>query len=178
MIYKSHLPLTSDLLGKLQLIEPKGKVCFQTLLYSCLSLCYIYIENADDALKGRVFEISLGDANNDSEEVAFRKFKFRIDEIQGRKCLSNFHGMDFTSDKLRSMVKKWQTLIEAHLDVKTTDGYLLRVFCIGFTKRRPNQLKKTCYAQSSQIRQIRKIMFDVIAKEITTVELKEVVSKL
>lgn len=31
---------------------------------------------------------------------------------------------------------------------------MLRLFCIGFTKRRPNQVKRTCYAQASQIRQV------------------------
>ena len=36
----------------------------------------------------------------------------------------------------------------------TTDNYMLRMFCIGFTKRRPNQVKRTCYAQASQIRQV------------------------
>lgn len=63
-------------------------------------------------------------------------------------------GMDFTTDKLRSLVRKWHTLIEAHVDVKTTDNYTLRMFCVGFTRRRPNQVKRTCYAQSSQIRQV------------------------
>jgi len=79
-----------------------------------------------------------------------------------------------TTDKLRSMVKKWQTLIEANVDVKTTDGYLMRVFCIGFTKRRPNQVKKTCYAQSQQIKRIRKRMVDIITREIGGVDMKEV----
>merc|ERR1711912_198843 len=65
-------------------------------------------------------------------------------------------GMKFTTDKLRSLVRKWQSLIEAHCDVKTTDGYLLRLFCIGFTKRRMFQIRKTSYAQSAQIRAIRK----------------------
>jgi small subunit ribosomal protein S3Ae len=59
--------------------------------------------------------------------------------------------MDFTTDKLRSLVRKWQTLIEAYVDVKTTDGYFLRVFCISFTKKRAGQIKKTCYAQASQV---------------------------
>ena len=70
------------------------------------------------------------------------------------KALYMFQGMDFTTDKLRSLVRKWQTLIEAHVDVKTTDNYTLRMFCIAFTKRRANQVKRTCYAQSSQIRQV------------------------
>ena len=76
------------------------------------------------------------------------------------------------------MVKKWQTLIEAFADIKTTDGYLLRLFLIGFTRRRPNQVRKTTYAQSAQIRQIRKRMVDIMKKETETCSLKEFVQKL
>lgn len=136
------------------------------------------LKNADDALRGRVLDVSLGDLNSKSEDQAFRKFRLRVDEVQGKACLTNFHGMTMTADKLRSMVKKWQTLIEANIDVKTTDGYLLRLFAIGFTKRRQKQIKKTCYAQSSQIRSIRKRMFEIIQREIQSCDLKEVVQKL
>jgi len=131
---------------------------------------------ASDSLKGRVIEVSLADLNKD-EDQAFRKMKLKIEEVQGRNCLTNFYGMDFTTDKLRSLVRKWQTLIECSMDVKTTDGYVLRLFCIGFTKKRPQQIKKTCYAQSSQIRQIRKKMFEIITKEASTCDLKELVQK-
>jgi small subunit ribosomal protein S3Ae len=86
--------------------------------------------------------------------------------------------MDFTSDKLRSLVRKWQTLIEAYVDVKTTDGYLLRLFAIAFTKRRPNQNRKTTYAQTSQIRQIRKKMFEIMTAQATSADLKGLVEKL
>jgi small subunit ribosomal protein S3Ae len=86
--------------------------------------------------------------------------------------------MSFTSDKLKSLVRKWQTLIEAHADVKTSDGYLLRIFVIAFTKRRPNQVKKTTYAQTAQIRQIRKRMMDIMSKEATSGTLKDFVQKL
>ncbi|KAJ7591145.1 ribosomal protein S3Ae [Mycena floridula] len=135
------------------------------------------LKNANDSLKGRIVELSLGDLNADHEDSNFRKIKLRVDEIQGKNCLTNFHGMDFTSDKLRSLVRKWQTLIEAHVDVKTTDGYLLRLFAIGFTKRRPTQVRKTTYAQTSQIREIRKKMFEIMTREATSCDLKELVQK-
>jgi len=113
-------------------------------------------KNSRDGLLGRVFESSLGDLKQNGEEDAFRKFQLKVEEIQGTNCLTQFYGMDLTTDKLRSLVRKWHTLIEANAEVKTNDGYSLRVFAIGFTKRRPNQMKKTAYAQASQIRQIRK----------------------
>ncbi|TFY80870.1 hypothetical protein EWM64_g3137 [Hericium alpestre] len=134
------------------------------------------LKNANDSLKGRIIEASLGDLNKD-EEQSFRKIKLRIDEVQGKTCLTNFHGMSFTSDKLRSLVRKWQTLIEAHVDVRTTDGYLLRLFAIGFTKRRQNQVRKTTYAQTSQIREIRKKMFEIMTREASSCDLKELVQK-
>jgi small subunit ribosomal protein S3Ae len=135
-------------------------------------------KQSKDSLLGRVFEASLGDLKPNGEEDAFRKFKLKVEDIQGTNCLTNFYGMDLTTDKLRSLVRKWHTLIEAHADVKTVDGYTLRVFAIGFTKRRPNQIKKTCYAQTAQIRQIRKKMIDIINREVSSVDLNEFVHKL
>merc|ERR1712176_1420275 len=70
---------------------------------------------AADGLRGRVYE-----------------------EVQGDNCLTNFHGMELTRDKQCSIIKKWQSKIEAHVDCTTTDGYKLRLFCVGFTKRRQN----------------------------------------
>jgi len=131
---------------------------------------------ASDGLKGRVFECSLADLQND--EIAYRKFKLIAEDVQGKIVLTNFHGMDLTTDKLRSMVKKWQTLVEANVDVRTTDGYLLRVFCIGFTRKCANQIRKTSYAQTTQVRAIRKKMVEIITNEVTTADLKEVVNKL
>ncbi|KAJ3085562.1 ribosomal 40S subunit protein S1B, partial [Physocladia obscura] len=135
------------------------------------------LKNANDYLKNRVLEVNLADLSNNQED-GFRKVKLQIQEIQGKNCLTNFYGIDFTSDKLKSLVKKWQSLIEAHLDVKTTDGYLVRIFTIAFTKKRPNQVKKTTYATSAQIRQIRKKMFEIILREAASCDLKELVQKL
>ncbi len=63
-------------------------------------------ELASDGLKGRVFEVSLADLQND--EVAYRKFRLVSEDVQGKNVLTNFHGMTMTTDKLRSLVKKWQ----------------------------------------------------------------------
>jgi len=131
---------------------------------------------ASEGLKGRVFESSLADLQND--EVAYRKFKLVAEDVQGRVVMTNFYGMDLTTDKLRSVVKKWQTLIEAHADVRTSDGFLLRIFVIGFTKRVQNQIKKTSYAQASQVRAIRKRMVEIVTNEVSGSDLKEVVNKL
>ncbi|OAD57816.1 40S ribosomal protein S3a [Eufriesea mexicana] len=134
---------------------------------------------ASEGLKYRVFEVSLADLQNDGDaERSFRKFRLIAEDVQHRNVLTNFHGMDLTTDKLRSMVKKWQTLIEANVDVKTTDGYLLRVFCIGFTNKDQLSTRKTCYAQHAQVKKIRQKMVDTITNDVTKSDLKGVVSKL
>jgi len=131
---------------------------------------------ARDSLLGRVFQVSYGDLKQAAEDEAFRKFKFRVEEVSGTQCLTSFNGMDMTTDKMRSLVRKWHSLIEAHVDIKSTDGYFLRVFCIGFTKRRPNQQRKTSYAQSAQVRAIRKKMVEIITRE-TNFDLNTIVGK-
>jgi small subunit ribosomal protein S3Ae len=134
---------------------------------------------ASDGLRGRVFETSLGDLNNN--EDSFRKFRLIIEETQGKTCLTNFHGMDTTTDKLRSMIKKKQSTIEAFSDVKTSDGYTLRVFAIAFTtfnKSTPREHRDTAYAQHTKVKAIRRKMIEIINKEVSGSDLKQVVSKL
>ncbi|AQL09012.1 40S ribosomal protein S3a-2 [Zea mays] len=161
-------------IGKTLVSRTQGtRVCF-FLTIDIFSYCPYII--ASEGLKHRVFEVCLADLQGD-EDQAYRKIRLRAEDVQGRNVLTNFWGMNFTTDKLRSLVKKWQTLIEAHVDVKTTDNYMLRLFCIGFTKRRPNQVKRTCYAQASQIRQIRRKMVEIMINQASTCDLKELVSK-
>merc|ERR1712117_510276 len=102
-----------------------------------------------------------------------RKFKLVCEDVQGKNCILNFHGMSLTRDKMCGMVKKWQTMIQCAVDCKTTDNYHLRVFVVAFTKKQSNgQIKKTTYAQSQQVKQIRKkliekLLPDSIASDIT-----------
>ncbi|KAK9989494.1 hypothetical protein SO802_029733 [Lithocarpus litseifolius] len=123
---------------------------------------------ASEGLKHRVFEISLADLQDD-EDHAYRKIRLRAEDVQGRNVLTNFWGMDFTTDKLRSLVRKWLTLIEAHVDVKTTDNYTLRMFCIGFTKRRQNQ------SQENLLCPIHRKMREIMVNSASSCDLKELV---
>jgi len=131
-----------------------------------------------EGLKGRIFELSLADLNGGDESQGYRKIRLIAEDVQGTEIFTNFNGMDITRDKLCSLIRKWQTLIEAHVDVRTTDGYYLRVFAIAFTKKQSNQaVKSTCYAQAGQVRNIRKKMFEIIGEEATKCDLKELVQK-
>jgi small subunit ribosomal protein S3Ae len=80
---------------------------------------------ATDYLKGRIVEANLADLNKD-EDQNYRKIRLQllvsleslrccisianqnIQDVSGKHCLSNFYGMDMTTDKIRSLVKKWQ----------------------------------------------------------------------
>ena len=123
--------------------------------------------------------MSLADLNGGDESQAFRKIRLVCEDVQGLDVVTNFNGMDMTRDKLCSLIRKWQTLIEAHVDVRTTDGYHLRMFAIAFTKKQSNQaVKSTCYAQAGQVRSIRKKMFEIMTEEASKCEMKELVQKL
>jgi len=126
---------------------------------------------------GRVFSVSLADLNKD-EEQAYRVLQFVVEEVQGSRCLTNYHGMRFTTDKLKSLVRKWQTLIETVVEVKTTDGYTARLFAIAFTKKRPQQIRKTSYAQTSQIKVIRRKITEIIQREAANCDLKQLFDKI
>jgi len=135
-------------------------------------------KNSADSLRNRVFTISLGELNTDAHEQAWRKVKLQIEEIKGFDCYTNFAGMDITRDKLCALVKKWHTLIEAFVQAKTMDGYLVRMFSIAFTRRHRHQVKATCYAKSSHQKQLRQKMMEIMVAEITKNSLKDLFKKL
>jgi len=96
----------------------------------------------------------------------WRKIKLIVDQTEGRQAITSFYGVDVTRDELSSLIKKRKTLIEAIQDVKSQDGYVLRVFVIAFTRESPNQKRRTNYALSSQQKIIRKRINDIVAKEV------------
>lgn len=130
-----------------------------------------------EGLKGRVAEFNMADLNNNSDE-SFKKVKLELMECQGRGVLTDFHSMEFTRDKMCSMIKKKHTLIEAFADCPTTDGYVIRLFCFALTARPELQTKQFCYAQSAQIRRIRKRMVQIMKAEVAKGQLRDAIKAL
>ncbi|KAH9387388.1 small subunit ribosomal protein S3Ae [Nematocida major] len=133
---------------------------------------------APDAIKGRTFEVNQGDLAPGSAAQSFRKFKFVVDGVQGKDAISSFHSMELTSDKIKSIPKKWHTLMEACVKVDTTDGYTLRVFTIANTKRKAKSTKKNCYAKLSQVKAIRQIVFKIVREELGAGSIHDAMKKL
>ncbi|KAL4471592.1 hypothetical protein ABPG74_008485 [Tetrahymena malaccensis] len=122
---------------------------------------------ASDEIKGRVVESTLADLKDNSGDKSWRKVKLVIDEVDGRNAKTSFYGLDITRDRLCSMIRKWQTLIEARVDCKTNDGYIVRVFTLAFTKKVSGKQSSTStsYAKHSQVRAIRRKINTFITNE-------------
>lgn len=131
----------------------------------------------EELMVGRIFEVSLGDLQG-IELGSYRYFKLKCEAVQQRSCLTSFYGMTISSSKRNSLLRKWRTLIEAECSVRTTDGYILRIFVMGITGRRKAQVKLTSYATKSQAHMIRKIMTEVMDSEASSCTLNEFVGKL
>ena len=63
-------------------LRPSRQIC------ACSNLRDV-IEIAADSLRGRVFEISLGDLNKDAHELAWRKVRVQCEEVKGYDCYTN-----------------------------------------------------------------------------------------
>ena len=77
-------------------------------------------------LKGRVLEMNLADLSNDEVEAS-QKIKLCSEEGQGRNCITDFHGMELSRDKIRTLIQKWHTLFEEHVDAKATGRFTVRM---------------------------------------------------
>ncbi|XP_029166598.1 40S ribosomal protein S1-like [Nylanderia fulva] len=135
-------------------------------------------QNLEKGLVGRCFTVSQGDLNPGNEEHSCRKFKFIVDSLKGSDAVASFYGMELTIDKQRGIIRKWHTLIEGNVEVRTKDDYLLRVFVMGITKRRPDHVKKTCYATTAKVKKIRQRMFEIIKEEFSTSDIEKVMKKM
>jgi len=137
------------------------------------------IKRAEDNLLNRVYEVCLADlTGSTTKDQPFRRYKFIVNDIQGRNLLTQFQGLRTTADKARSLIKKWCTMVEAVVEAKTADGYVLRLFVTAFTVKQDNQLSKNCYAKQHLVKWARSRMTKMIQKRFAKCDINQAVTLL
>jgi len=128
-------------------------------------------------LMGRVYEANLADLKGDvtNKELSAYKLKFQVQKVAGRNLLTQFHSMELTTDKLRSLFRKWCTTIESVVEAKTTDGYTLQLFVICFTVKNKDQLSKNCYANQHMVKWLRARMTAMIQRKFAKLDINTAV---
>lgn len=58
---------------------------------------------------GRVAEFNLQDLCKETS-INYKKFKLIVEDVQGKDCITNFHSMSITSDRVWSLVRKGQVI--------------------------------------------------------------------
>jgi len=137
----------------------------------------VNVSRTIDCLKNRNYKVNLSDVKN-MEDSSYKKLVFKCFNYDEKNCLTGFYGLDTSRDKFFSLVRKWQTIIETNSDIRTKDGYFLRVFLVAFSRKRRNQTKKTSYIKASHIRTIRRKMDEILIKEGTSCIMKDLIPKL
>lgn len=132
--------------------------------------------HAEDDLMGRIVVANMADLMKD-EQHCYRKLRLRVEQIKDRDCLTNFYGLDMTRDRLSQLFRKGMTFVESFVDVKTLDGYSLRVFGVAFTAKAPGQLKRSCRAQSSVAKALRLRMSATIRAKTTDCAMKDLLTR-
>lgn len=121
---------------------------------------------ADDSerLIGRRVEMTVDELTGRLIKNTNLKLVFEIDKVDHNKAHTRFIGHKVDCDYLRSLARKRSSKINSNISVMTKDGENLRVKSSAFT------LKK---ASEPQVRQIRKIMEEVIGSRAGSLELNK-----
>jgi small subunit ribosomal protein S3Ae len=99
--------------------------------------------SADPAsLMGRMTEATVHDLTGDFSKMHV-KMKFKISEIRGFDAHTVFVGQDLTSDYVRRLTRRKKTKTDHVIDVRTKDGYLLRIKPMSITDKRIQSSQET-----------------------------------
>lgn len=127
--------------------------------------------SADAAwLMGRTTEVTVHDLTGDFSKMHI-KLKFKVNEVSGLEAKTIFTGMDLTSDYVRRLTRRKKTKTDHVVDVRTKDGYLVRIKPMSIADKRIQ-----C-SQESAMRAIMTECLNNMASEMTISELvKSVIS--
>lgn len=143
---------------------------------------------ATSSLLGRQFEMRADDVSRDmtrgehQESMPLNNFvlKYKVVAVKNdeKACVCLPCGIRPTKGHLGFQMAKWRTTIDACVDFKTSDGYLVRVMVKAITKKQKDSVKNSAYAKASQVRQIREKLKEVVKNECSKKGLSNIVHEM
>jgi len=125
--------------------------------------------SADPAsLIGRTTEATVHDLTGDFSKMHV-KILFKVNDVRGFDAHTVFVGHDLTSDYVRRLTRRKRTKTDHVVDVRTRDGYLVRVKTMSITESR---------IQSSQESALRSIMAEELHRMVPEMTLSEMVKSI
>src|SRR5881409_2787151 len=106
-------------------------------------------------LIGRVVETTLYDISGDFSHQS-TKLYFLVVLVNGDRCETILKSHEYSTDYLRSLVRRGSTRIDGIFTASTSDKYLTRVYVISFSHGR---------IQGSQEHAVRQVMGKVVAEK-------------
>lgn len=119
-------------------------------------------------LMGRIVEATVHDLTGDFSKMHV-KLTFKVKEVRGFDAHTVFIGQTLTSDYVRRLTRRKRTKTDHVIDVRTKDGYLLRIKPMSVTDKR---------IQSSQETAVRNAMTKEVANmgiEMTMADMVKVI---
>ncbi|MCC6032342.1 MAG: 30S ribosomal protein S3ae [Pyrobaculum sp.] len=111
----------------------------------------------------RTLEVSLYDLTKDISHLPI-KLKFQIHKVDGLQAFTRFKGLELTRDYLRSLVRKGTSKVAAVAEVKTRDGWVMRVTVLAVTTHRIGTAQKSA---------MRKRMIETLMKKASEMDISQ-----
>jgi small subunit ribosomal protein S3Ae len=126
----------------------KSKVWYQIVAPEMFGRAVMAETLADDPEKliGRTINVTVAEMTNDFSKQNI-KLKFKVTDVSGNTANTTFMGHRLANDYIASLIKRQTSRIDVNFEVRTKDGYRMRIKPTCFTTHR---------AKTSQIEAIRK----------------------
>ncbi len=120
------------------------------------------------ALMGRNAEVTVHELTGDFSKMHI-KIRFNVTDVRGLEAHTSFVGHDLTSDYVRRLTRRKRTKTDHVVDVRTKDGFLLRIKPMSITEQR---------IQAAQETAIRNIMTKTLTDLGTNMTVSEMVKSI
>jgi len=111
----------------------------------------------------RTLEVSLYDLTKDISHLPI-KLRFQIHRVDGLRASTRFKGLELTRDYLRSLVRRGTSKVAAVTEVRTKDGWVMRIAVLAVTTHRIGSAQKSA---------MRKRMIETLVKKAAEMDIAQ-----